>query len=392
MTELDDKQLGQVLIHRVDHRHRRAEPVQCLEQVTAALGHAVGEFLHRDRFGHLDVAHLPRLPSAAAMAAMLLLARAAECGEAAGADTVVAVERTSDGQLALATVVDPAARRPRGQAALAALLIVDDRGHGTERPQSDRARLDRAKCGFLFGFFLVLETHLLELDGLGFFDRLAAVGLLERLHPLFVGFAKHRREALLRGQPVGLRRGGGSAPARWRCDGTRPAGRGRQCRANRRGGCRDGRGRGSDGRRGSSDRFGSRSWSSGLDAPRYDRALDGCEHHRRRHDARLSGGQRPLGDGRRRRRGRRRRDGGPGNRGRSHNRRRRRRRDLDDRLLARGVARAVEDSRALDLDDDRLRPAVREALLDLADLDRLVETEGGAHAELGFGVVAHLRP
>ena len=173
-------------------------------------------------------------------------------------------------------------------------------------------------------------------------------------------------------------RGGGAAAARRRL---------RRTHRRRR---RHGRGR--FGGRG--DRFENGGWLGGgrLGARRDDRALDRCEHHRRRHGAgRLGRRQRTLvDDGSRGRRCGGRRGGGLGDR--SRGRGGSRRRDFDDGLLARRVAGAVENARTLDLDHHRLRPAVAEALLDLADLDRLVEAERGAHAELGFVVVAHLRP
>jgi hypothetical protein len=49
----------------------------------------------------------------------------------------------------------------------------------------------------------------------------------------------------------------------------------------------------------------------------------------------------------------------------------------------------MQNARALDLDHHLFGAAMAEALLDLADFDRLVEAEGGTHAEFGFVVVAH---
>ncbi len=338
-------------------------------------------------------------PGAAAVAAVLLLARAAERGEAAGADAVVAVERPGDGQLALAAVVEATAAGTRGQAALAVLLVVDDRRDAAERTQRGRRPgLDRAQRGLFLGALLLLGAELVHLGRFGLLDLLAAARFLERLHPLLLGLAQHRGEPLLLRQPVGLGGRGGSATARRRRGGTGPTrrrrlrradggrrGRGRRCRDRGRGGSDRGRSRGR-----------SRLGDGRLDARRDHRAFDRREHHRRRHRprrlgrrqrTRLDGRGRYRSGGRRgdRRGGGRRSDGGLGDR-------RGRRRGLDDRLLARRIAGAMEDARALDLDHDRLRPAVAEALLDLADLDRLVEAERGAHAELGFVVVAHSEP
>ena len=75
-------------------------------------------------------------------------------------------------------------------------------------------------------------------------------------------------------------------------------------------------------------------------------------------------------------------------RGGGGDRRRRRSHDLAGRRCHR-IAGAMQHARALDLDYHLLGAAVREALLDLADLDRLVEAEGGTHAEFGFVIVAH---
>ncbi len=44
----------------------------------------------------------------------------------------------------------------------------------------------------------------------------------------------------------------------------------------------------------------------------------------------------------------------------------------------------------LHFDHHLLGAAVAELLLDLADLDGLVQAEGGTHAKLGFGVITHL--
>ena len=62
-------------------RDRRAHLEQRLDQVGAALGHAVGELLDGDRLGHDDVADLLGGGAGLLVGALFLLARAAERGE-----------------------------------------------------------------------------------------------------------------------------------------------------------------------------------------------------------------------------------------------------------------------------------------------------------------------
>ena len=127
VAELGHHQLGGVGVdHLVDRRHD-AHAHQRLDHVGAALGHAVGELLHRDGLGHDDVAHdLDRLLLRLQHALLLALAGAAHRGEAAHALAVVLVERLGDGELAGAAARLVAAGRCRrlldvgAQAALAA--------------------------------------------------------------------------------------------------------------------------------------------------------------------------------------------------------------------------------------------------------------------------------
>jgi hypothetical protein len=51
----------------------------------------------------------------------------------------------------------------------------------------------------------------------------------------------------------------------------------------------------------------------------------------------------------------------------------------------------MQHARAFHFHDHLFGAAVAELLLHLADLDRLVEAEGGTHAKLGFVVVTHCR-
>ena len=61
--------------------------------------------------------------------------------------------------------------------------------------------------------------------------------------------------------------------------------------------------------------------------------------------------------------------------------------------FGRGFARAAEDAALLDLDDDRVRAAVAEALLDLAGLDRALEAQRRPGTKLGLvGLVGHSIP
>ena len=58
VAELGDQQLGGVLVDGLGERDRHAHLEQRLDQVGAALGHAVGELLDGDRLGNDDVADL----------------------------------------------------------------------------------------------------------------------------------------------------------------------------------------------------------------------------------------------------------------------------------------------------------------------------------------------
>ncbi len=84
-----DQQLGRVLVDGLGERDRHAHLEQRLDQVGAALGHAVGEFLHGDRLGNDDVADLLGRRAGFLMVALFLLAGAAERGERAGAAVVL---------------------------------------------------------------------------------------------------------------------------------------------------------------------------------------------------------------------------------------------------------------------------------------------------------------
>ena len=93
MAELGDQQLGRVLVDRLGERDRHAHLEQRLDEVGAALGHAVGELLHGDRFGNDDVADLLGRRPGLHMVALFLFAGAAERGERAGAAVVLVAER-----------------------------------------------------------------------------------------------------------------------------------------------------------------------------------------------------------------------------------------------------------------------------------------------------------
>src|SRR5207245_2546319 len=140
---------------------RAAHLEQGFDEVGAALGHAIGELLHRDCLWDDDVADLlgrgPRLH----MVALFLFAGAAERGERAGAAVILVGKRAGDGELtALAMVVATAPvracgfgafrgrRMPPGAARYGALVLVALRG----RYRSFRlGRGLGGSTGFFFG-------------------------------------------------------------------------------------------------------------------------------------------------------------------------------------------------------------------------------------------------
>ncbi len=112
VAELGDDQFGGVGIdHLVDRRHD-VHAHQRFDDVGAALGHAVGEFLHGDRLGDDDVAHdLGRFGGDLLLAQ--LFAGAAHRGEAAHALVGIAVERAGHRHLAAAARLLAAHQRRR---------------------------------------------------------------------------------------------------------------------------------------------------------------------------------------------------------------------------------------------------------------------------------------
>ena len=110
VAELLDQQLGGVLVDGLGDGDRRAHLEQRLDQVGAALAHALGELLDGDRLGHVHVADLLGGRTGLLMGALFLLAGAAKRGEAAGAAVVFAGQGAGDGQLAgMAAIVAAAA-------------------------------------------------------------------------------------------------------------------------------------------------------------------------------------------------------------------------------------------------------------------------------------------
>ncbi len=114
VAELGDDDLGGVGVDRlVDGRHH-AHADERLHHVGAALGHAVGQFLHRDVLGHHHVAHdLALVLELLQRALLLALAVAADRGEAALALALVVVQHLGDGELAGAAARLVAARDGR---------------------------------------------------------------------------------------------------------------------------------------------------------------------------------------------------------------------------------------------------------------------------------------
>ena len=320
VAELGDQQLGGVLVDRLGDGDRHAHLEQRLDQVGAALGHAVGEFLHGDRLGDDDVADLLGRRAGLHVVALFLLAGAAERGERAGAAVVLVGKGAGDGELAAMAAIVVAAAASGGRARGASARAHGRRGGGTARSSSssrlgDAAARRGAGCGFggAARFFLGLRGALprrllprpcdsLRRGGVSssvcstLAAVLAAARFLERGQARFLGLAQQLRPAVPCGAVM-------SSPARRLA---RLPARARPASAPASGARRR-----------------ARAW-----APR--RA---------------------------------------------------------------GFARAAEDAALLDLDDDRVRAAVAEALLDLAGLDRALEAQRRPGAKLRlFGLVCHSIP
>ena len=139
---------------------------QRFDEVGAALGHAIGEFLHRDRFGHDHVADLLGRGAGLHVVALFLLAGAAKRGERAGAAVVLVGQSAGDGQLAaMALIVAAAAARAsrlraarrRGMAAAGRRTPCDPPAALALREPAARAlRRLRLRCGFLVGLLASL--------------------------------------------------------------------------------------------------------------------------------------------------------------------------------------------------------------------------------------------
>src|SRR3546814_5954384 len=114
VAEFLDQQFGGVLIDRFRDGYGHAELEQGFDQVGAALTHALGEFLDRDRFRHRDVAILLGCRAGLLMVASFLFARALERGHRTRTGAAVAVgEGAGNRELAgLASIVAAAASRP----------------------------------------------------------------------------------------------------------------------------------------------------------------------------------------------------------------------------------------------------------------------------------------
>ena len=126
-------------------RDRHAHLEQGLDQVGAALGHAVGEFLDGDRFGNDDVADLLGGGPGFLVVALFLFAGAAQRGQAAGAAVVLARQGAGDGQLAaLAAIV--AAARPGAPARGAWAAGAGRRGRRWPRSSSSSRRAARSSA------------------------------------------------------------------------------------------------------------------------------------------------------------------------------------------------------------------------------------------------------
>ncbi len=100
VPELGDEQLGRVLIDRLVDRHDDAHLEKRLDEVRAAFGHAVREFLNGDRLRHDDVADLLGRRPGLHVRTLFLLAGALQRRQRASAGATLVVEGASDGKLA----------------------------------------------------------------------------------------------------------------------------------------------------------------------------------------------------------------------------------------------------------------------------------------------------
>ncbi len=150
VAEFRHQQFGGVLIDRLRHRDGHAHLEQRLDEVGTLFRHAVGEFLHRDRLGHLHVADLLDLRLArAAKAALFLFTRTLQRGEAARTRPIVA-QRPGDGQLArLATIVALAVARRRRTCRFVATRrrLSGARRRGTRSPATGGGARRRGRGG-----------------------------------------------------------------------------------------------------------------------------------------------------------------------------------------------------------------------------------------------------
>ena len=117
MAEIGDDEFGGVGVERRVRRHHLALFHQLTDEIDRAHGHALGEFLHRNRLRNDDFANDRRGQAALLAREFFALSSALDRGERALA--VVVVERVGDRQTACA-----AARRLLG--GVFALILVDD--------------------------------------------------------------------------------------------------------------------------------------------------------------------------------------------------------------------------------------------------------------------------
>src|SRR4249919_1426972 len=248
VAELLDQQLGGVLVDRLGDRDRGTHLEQGFDEVGTAFAHALGEFLHGDGFGNVDIAILFDGRPHLLVVALFLLTGAAERGQAAGAAVVFAGERTGNGQLAgMAAFVDPAAigagmgrsrplRRMSRRGGTAELAIFLNRlggrfGSGAGRflggeALSFRSLLNREASGLFLGLAIFLGAALLFLGLLLLGAVLAAARLLERGHASLFGLAQQAFLHFLAGgnvvdRALGRRLGGGGGRLRRGGDGGR---------------------------------------------------------------------------------------------------------------------------------------------------------------------------
>ena len=211
VAELGDEQLGRVLVDGLGERDRHAHLEQRLDEVGAALGHAVGELLDRDRLGNDDVADLlGRGPASMWWRFSFSRARRSAASERARLSSS-SDKRAADGELAAMALASPrprlgragsgrrGRRRVAARTAGAALLLFlvarrsGDFGLGgasAARCASSSALSASLLGGSFLGLAILFGAAALFLALLDLGALLAAARFLERREARFLGLAQ----------------------------------------------------------------------------------------------------------------------------------------------------------------------------------------------------------